>query len=44
MGFGIVLRWQKNVEDALEGKTKIARMIQGGDNFLQVLQRKKTQE
>lgn len=35
---------EKYVEDALEGKTKIARMIQGGENFVQVLQQNKNTE
>lgn len=35
---------ERYVEDALEGKTKIARMIQGGENFVQVLQENKNTE
>lgn len=35
---------EKYVEDAIEGKTKIARMIQGGENFVQVLQQTKNKE
>lgn len=35
---------EKYVEDAIEGKTKIARMIQGGENFVQVLQQDKNTE
>lgn len=33
---------EKYVEDSLEGKAKIARMIQGGENFVQVLQQTQT--
>lgn len=33
---------EKYVEDSVEGKVKIARMIQGGENFVEVLQKEKT--
>lgn len=33
---------EQYIEDSLEGKTKVARMIQGGENFVQVLQQKQS--